>query len=691
MMSNDLNDGGFPVLDGVSAPGHALRWRTDDFEIALNDRGLLVSLRHPRDLRGMDWVSEASPLPWGVPVTREGGRLVACPPGVVERAEARGNTVRFERSTIHGVLTVRLEQGLRDGRLEQRFTWINTTPHPLDLAEGDFGVRVPLPDNYPDAATCMDRRCNVHLWAGGASAWICALRMGGEAPHLGLVVTAGAVASYSITDRPWHSHDRGVFVLHPPSARLLPGEAVSVAWRVFWHAGWEDFFQKARATPGFVRLRAERYTVTLGAVLRVAAEAAGPIVGATLSVNGRALPAKVEDAGRTLTAEFAPDAPGEHLVRLAHAGGETWLRAFATPEPLELIKARVRFLIEHQQVVAPGEPLHGAFLSYDNETRSRAYSTSNDHNAGRERVGMGVLLALYLPRCHDAALAARIRASLDLHWRFVTTQLQDESGHVYNDVGRRDLDRLYNAPWVARLHLAMHAADPQPRYLDAYVRTMRAFYAEGGKAFYPIGLPVVDGLAALRAAGREGERAELAALLREHAQTLIATGRDMPKSEVNYEQSIVGPVCEVLLQLHLGVAEAGDRRYLDAAKEFLAPLLAFNGRQPDHHLHDVAIRHWDGYWFGKRALYGDTFPHYWSTITALVLDYLARAEPESASELRERARRIVENNFSLFTPAGEASAAYLYPGSVNDRPGRFADPLANDQDWVLVHHLLITR
>jgi hypothetical protein len=24
--------------------------------------------------------------------------------------------------------------------------------------------------------------------------------------------------------------------------------------------------------------------------------------------------------------------------------------------------------------------------------------------------------------------------------------------------------------------------------------------------------------------------------------------------------------------------------------------LGFGGRQPDYHLHDVAIRHWDGYW-----------------------------------------------------------------------------------------------
>lgn len=32
-------------------------------------------------------------------------------------------------------------------------------------------------------------------------------------------------------------------------------------------------------------------------------------------------------------------------------------------------------------------------------------------------------------------------------------------------------------------------------------------------------------------------------------------------------------------------------------------------------MYEAAIRHWDGYWFGKRKLYGDTYPHYWSALT----------------------------------------------------------------------------
>ena len=139
---------------------------------------------------------------------------------------------------------------------------------------------------------------------------------------------------------------------------------------------------------------------------------------------------------------------------------------------------------------------------------------------------------------------------------------------------------------------------------------------------------------------------------------LIEIGHDMPTSEVNYEQSMVAPVCEVLAQVHLAVADTGERRYFDAVDTFLPALLAFNGEQPDHHLHDVAIRHWDGYWFGKRRLYGDTFPHYWSTI-ALVLDFLARAEHERAEA--HRAPRVGHRGQQLLAVPPERGGVMRVP------------------------------
>ena len=139
-----------------------------------------------------------------------------------------------------------------------------------------------------------------------------------------------------------------------------------------------------------------------------------------------------------------------------------------------------------------------------------------------------------------------------------------------------------------------------------------------------------------------------------------------------------------MLEMYLLTREA---RYMDAAREHLRLLEVFGGRQPDHHLHEVAIRHWDGYWFGKRKMWGDTFPHYWSTLTAVAFHRYHLATGDGA--YLERAHEILRNNLSLFRPDGRASCAYVYPMTVDGNEGRFYDPYANDQDWALVHWLMV--
>ncbi len=57
----------------------------------------------------------------------------------------------------------------------------------------------------------------------------------------------------------------------------------------------------------------------------------------------------------------------------------------------------------------------------------------------------------------------------------------------------------------------------------------------------------------------------------------------------------------------------------------LPALEALNSTQPNYHQHEIAIRHWDGYWFGKRQTFGDVYPHYWSAVTAAVFHYYAAA------------------------------------------------------------------
>jgi len=95
----------------------------------------------------------------------------------------------------------------------------------------------------------------------------------------------------------------------------------------------------------------------------------------------------------------------------------------------------------------------------------------------------------------------------------------------------------------------------------------------------------------------------------------------------------------------------------------------------------VAIRHWDGFWFGKREQYGDTFPHYWSALTGNVLLRLHAITGEPAHAARASAS--LRGVLTLIFDDGRASCAYVFPHCVNRRRTSGFDPYANDQDWGL--------
>lgn len=174
--------------------------------------------------------------------------------------------------------------------------------------------------------------------------------------------------------------------------------------------------------------------------------------------------------------------------------------------------------------------------------------------------------------------------------------------------------------------------------------------------------------------------------LLQHARTFVEYGDDLPPHEVNYEQSMVAPLLELLLVAHQISPETVDAAELTRRLPWLT---AFAADQPDVRLRHIPIRHWDGYWFGLLRLWGDVFPHYWSVLSAAV--YLSwPAELVSADEadrLAAAGRAILLANLVNFSPNGSATCAFVYPSAVNGRPAHIADPLANDQDWALVYAL----
>ena len=115
----------------------------------------------------------------------------------------------------------------------------------------------------------------------------------------------------------------------------------------------------------------------------------------------------------------------------------------------------------------------------------------------------------------------------------------------------------------------------------------------------------------------------------------------------------------------------------------------FNGHQPSFHLSELPIRFWDDRWFGKRRLFGDTFPHYWSCLTARAFKAYYNCSGNEAYKFA--AEHCIRNCLCLFNDKGEGSCAYVYPFKINDINGEFYDEWANDQDFALYFYLEIMQ
>lgn len=557
-------------------------------------------------------------------------------------------------------------------------TFTNRCGKPFFSHIGDIAIAFPLQDKYEDSATCERYRCHTHIFCGGNVSYIVALRMGGEVPHLGMVLTEGSLCAYSVErDIEKQSNDRGCFWLHPSPMEFAPGESRTIAWKVFPHNGKEDFFIKAGELAKFVRVKAERYVLFPGEKCEIQIQPS--FTAECVMVDGN----KIKDNDGVYSVCIETADYGEKKLEVCVDGIRTWVRLFVQERTDILASRRCRFIADKQQYFGNIEQLNGAYLAYDNEEGSHVYSPENDYNGGRERIGMGNMLCAYLQGKGKEKEAA-LHESLLHYVEYIKRELVEvDTGRVSNDIGRDDsFKRLYNLPWYATFFCEMYRLYGQENFLSYACRIIRYFYVEGGMHFYPIELPVVMLTQALEQAGMSEEKMEMKILFQNHGDWLIEMGLNYPAHEVNYEQSIVAPAADILFKVYM---ITGEEKYLKAGKQQMEVLELFNGIQPDYHLYETAIRHWDGYWFGKRKLYGDTFPHYWSALTGNVFELYGKITgDERYLKKAENSRRGV---LPLIFPDGSASCAYLYPYSINGMRGEFYDPFANDQDWGLYFYL----
>ena len=174
----------------------------------------------------------------------------------------KGNT---EWGTVKCAVPIAVEmKSQKDGDIvKEKYIFTNNTDKDIFTQLKDIGIYTPFNDDYTSAAECMTNRCHTHIWCGGETTYIMALRMGGEAPHLGLVLNNGSIGGYSVErDIERMSDDRGDFILHPSPFSLAPGESYTISWTLFFHSGKEDFYRKASMyCEKFLDICAEKYVI----------------------------------------------------------------------------------------------------------------------------------------------------------------------------------------------------------------------------------------------------------------------------------------------------------------------------------------------------------------------------------------------------------------------------------------------
>ncbi len=548
------------------------------------------------------------------------------------------------------------------GDVVERYTFTNLSPN--DVTLGNVGIFTPFNDNYTAGAlVCMTNRCHAHVWAGGCAAWVKAMRMNGAAPHLGLVVTEGAIDDYDQWERGpekgW-SQTRGVLALAPRVGSLAPGASASVAWRIFAHDGKD--FDAQLLTRGGTVVASDRYVYEVGETARV---------NFTTAKGTETVTRVIEKTGETV---------------VSHGGAKAVLHGVSDIDAL--IAKRAAFILERQQLDDPNDPRDGAFMVYDNETDAIETNPRGRHDLseGRERLGMGCFLAEHLRRHPEA----KAQAALLRYAKFVREKLQTPDYDVLDCVVGGPLPpfrpRGYNYIWTADFHFRLYALTKDAQHARDGFGTLQALFRRFGLGFYGQGYPVRHGLAALKDAGLEAEHDRLSADFKKIAGVFTERSKDLPQDEMYYCQELPALVVKFLCDMH---CVAPNVAYLDAAKKMMPPLEAFSGAQPHYRLNDIAVRHWDGYWFGKRQEYGDVFPHHWNAITAAA--FSAYAEATGDASYQKRAEGIVRNNLCQFFEDGRATCAHLFPRLVNGRPAACDDAYANDQDWALVHYFMVNH
>lgn len=595
----------------------------------------------------------------------------------IEQTQDNGEVT--ERYNYYG-LTVEVKRFVQNDRLVNEYNFINGTAETIILDGKNIGIAVPFNDNYESAAICEYKRCHQHIWAARNVAYIAAKRMDGSLNNVGMAVIKGSVRGYAV-ERGWNSNDRGdtFFLLETPN-ELKSGESFAFAFELLAYSDFDDFYSELSNNEQFISIKADKYSAKIGDKINVTFAYSKDItlktdLGDVVIKNG---------VGKQ---EVMLKQYGDNRINVSYGDYNTYYEIFAHEGNLNEIDKRINFIIDKQAVKEKGV-MYGAFMLYDNELNQQYIENKamNDRGPARERMGMVISMMERVMNGENMTDDYRIKVldAIKKHIAFIDNYIVKDSGKVCEAPKYKTkwyFHRLYNYSWAMLLYVTAYELFGELRLLNKACNIAREYYRRGGNKFYAINLPFNRIVNACKKEKLDDMANEMKELFLTHGSNVVEIGINWPAHEVKYEQSIVAPSVDILLECY---NLSGEDKYLDEAKRQMPLLMAFNGVQPSFHNNEVAIRHWDGFWFGKKKMYGDTFPHYWSCITAGVYSKFAQIIDDK--DFQNRADKCLDNNLCLIQ-GGRGACAYVAPTIINGKLGAFYDPWANDQDWLMWFNL----
>lgn len=572
---------------------------------------------------------------------------------------------------VAGRLSIDVERHGGD-TLRETYRFRNTGDEPMRITS--LGIQTPFADLYPGASDALRRRVHAHIFTGGAWAWVAAQPMDGAGRILGVTVREGALWGYSVETRNTTtiSNARGHLVLHvtdharnpdafggQPVIELAVGDEYVLSWDLAWYDDMPSLIAATAAPARFSSMSA-----TVDDIISVQTER--PVRAA---VGVEVTPTS---EGARLTARTA----GNYWVQI---GDDARTEVLFHDRVEAAVRKRAAYVLTHQlSSERPGLLAH-AIVPVDTSTElTQTTNGWSDWSDGSERIGVAIMLQQGLLR---GWLDESMDIELDGWAKFARTHLIDRAAAPRRgSQSQHSGIRLYDSPWLARFFLLRHEQHLRTEDLDLAARLLERAFELGIGRFLTIGFSeiVVDVASALTESGNDARAAALRAALTDSARHFIDIGTDLPGHEVAYEQSIIAPLLNLLIDAY---RLSGDPEFIEAIRARLPWLTAFGGPQPHARLYGVAVRHWDGYWFGQRRQWGDVFPHYWSALTATVLLRLPEPLRTEASDALGYA--ILRANMANYFADGSATCAFVMPTSVDGVPAHAADPLANDQDFHL--------